>query len=85
MTLRQHLIDPFRTMSTAYREYRDEEELMEDFREHWANPETKRKLPQYIFSSLVDQVIFSVVAEVHYQHKTGTTYAMEGVKEENRP
>lgn len=72
-------------MSSGYREYRDEEELMQDFRQHWADPENQQKLPQYVFNSLLDDVIFSVAAEMHYQNKTGSLLALEGVKEENRP
>lgn len=66
----------------SYREYQDENELLEDFRQHWADPENRRRLPQYVLDSLIDEVIFSVAAEVHYQHKSGTYYAIEGVKEE---
>lgn len=70
---------------SGYREYRDEDELMQDFRQHWSNPENQRKLPPYIFNALLDDVIFSIVAETHYQHKSGSLLAVEGVKEESRP
>lgn len=70
---------------SGYREYRDENDLLQDFRQHWANPENKRKLPPYIFNSLLDDVIMSIVADVHYQHKSGSLFALEGVKEEHKP
>lgn len=48
----------------GYQEYNDENELIMDFRRHWADPETQRRLPSYIFNSLLDDAILTVVSDV---------------------
>lgn len=68
-------------MSGAFHEYKDEQDLIRDFRQHWSNPENQRTLPNYIFHSLLDDAILSVVSEEHYQQKSGSHFAVEGVKD----
>lgn len=68
----------------AFHEYNNEAELRQSLKDHMSVVSNQQRIPEYVFNSLVDEAVQSIVFEIHYQVKTGSINVLEGVAEKNK-
>lgn len=66
-------------------EYESVRELVNEFRQMMADPANMEIATEYLYSSLLDEMVLGVAFEVHYAFRTGIMQALEGQPEDPKP
>lgn len=66
-------------------EYTSETELLTEFNEYMRDTSNIEIAANYLFDSLLDDIILGIVFEVHHAIKTGTSEAIDGKPEDTKP
>lgn len=65
--------------------YNTDKELINDFKKCMRDPNSLDTAANYLYQSLVDEMILGQVFEMHYAVTTGSAIAMEGEPEDTKP
>lgn len=71
--------------SQIHMEYDSVRELVQEFRYWMADPANVETATDYLYQSLLDEMVLGVAYEVHYAHRTGIMEALEGTPEDPTP